>query len=445
MDNYIPNDIQIISDIEKENDVISIFKYKNITAWIAIKELLTTSYYDKKIRLSTGNKKDIFSLYGLRTIATSWKNYFYYIRTQKKKSLFLGASTGLFTFEDKILDSYFPYYDLDVEDSIYMLNCGNLSELLKHKKFILENHGVIENYIVAVAKKILSKGIKLVLPKSKKKEIKTFCEYLISKDIEVSFEQIISKYSEFIAGYKLYRVFFKFLKIDKAYIVSASSKSDMLTALKSLNIEVVEIQHGIVGKLHRGYNYAFSRNKQLPIPDKINVYNQFWKDEIIKAGYFDEAQINIVGRLKYDIVKDDIKELNYKYIIFTGQGAFFEEIIKFFHNSDKVLKLYNINMIYKSHPRELKEEIEDFKNSISSLKACEVVENNYTTEELIKHAYAHISVFSSCHFDAIYYKNKTYILDIMGNNIMNYYANNNPRKFLKINNIEEILNNENII
>lgn len=438
----ISNDIKVLKKIELTRDVISVFQYEETTAWISIKDMLTSFMYDKNVRLETGNKKGIVSWIGLKTIIFSVKEYFLHIKAKEKKNIFLGASTGLFNFEDKILDAYFPYYDVDTRACIYMLNCGNLNELNKYKTYMKKNHIVIENYLVVILKKILANFLFFTLPKEKIKEIKDFSVYLKTESIEVSNKALRAKYSEFIAGYKLYKLFFKFLKIEKAYIVSTPTKSDMVASLKSLGIEVIEIQHGIVGELHRGYNFKLDKTKLLPTADKIDVYNKFWKDEIIKAGYFDESSINIVGRLKYDIVKNDIKDLNFKYIVFTGQGAFFKQIILFFKNSDKFLIKHNIKIFYKAHPRELKHEIEFFKQEIKNLKSCLFYEGRHTTEELIKYSYAHVSVFSSCHFDAIYYKNKTYVLDVMVENIMHYYSSNSPDSVIKIKKVEEIINNE---
>jgi len=291
---------------------------------------------------------------------------------------------------------------------------------------------------LVVLKKLLSKLIIKKISKQKKERIELFSRDIQVKGLEVNSVMLLSKYAEFIAGYKLYKLFFKFLKIEKAYVVSASTKSDIVAALKSLNIEVIEIQHGIVGKLHRGYNFNIDKNDLLPVADRIDVYNKFWKDEIINAGYFSANQINIVGRLKYDIVKSNIEALNFKYIIFTGQGAFFEEIIKFFDEADNWLVQKDIKMYYKSHPRELKSEIDFLKKSMKKLDACFFYDGTNTTEELIKSSVAHISVFSSCHFDAVYYKNKTYVLDVMKDNIMHYYAEHSSKNFIKIKAIEEV-------
>lgn len=441
----LPNNIILLQEIESEQDVISIFAYKNTSAWISVKNFLTITMYDKNIRIDSQTKGNFLSLDGLKLLLESIKNYVHYLFDEKEKDIFLGASTGLFFSGDKELDSYFPYYVSAPQGMIYMVNCGNVKTLLKHTNYLKTNKVVAENYIIGVLKKLLLKPVGLFIKKNKKAEIIGFYNKLKEKNIDVAYQNLFNSYVNFIIGYELYRLFFRFLKIKNAYIVSAPTKSDMVAALKSLTIPCTEIQHSVAGKLHRGFNYNFVFDERLPAPDQINVYNQFWKDEIVNAGYFQEDRIKIVGRLKYDIVRNEIEGLNFKYIVFTGQGGFFDEIGIFFQEADPVLIKNNIKMFYKTHPRETSEEIAYFNHSIKDLKNCSVYTGDFTTEELIKHSFAHISVFSSCHFDAVHYKNKTYVFDVMNDNIMNYYSETYPDRYIKITTIKELLNHETLV
>lgn len=435
----LPSYITVLSKIEFEQNVVSIFSYKDTSSWISIKNLLTDSMYDQNVRIGTNSKKSLLTLKGLFVFLKSIKNYLFYLFSHQSKNIYLGASTGIFKYKEDTLDAYFPYYDMQPTDSIYMTNCGNLDEILNHKEFYSQNKIVVENYLVVPFKKLLAQLLRYFISKKQKSSIKLFAEYLFLKDINVSYQQLIKRHAEFIAGYELYKLFFRFLKIDKAYIVSAPTKSDILASLKALGVRTIEMQHGIVGKLHRGYNYNFLPNDKLPTPNEIHVYNQFWKDEIINASYFKESQIKIVGRLKYDIAKDNLENLNFKYIIFTGQGAFFDKIIEFFIDADEYLISKNMKLFYKPHPRETKKEIKDINHKLKHLKSCSIYDGIYTTEELIKNSLAHISIFSSCHFDAVYYKDKTYIFDVMDENIMLYYGKLYSNKFVKIKNISEVI------
>lgn len=436
----IPIDITTISKIENEIDVCEIFRYKDYTAWISVKNLLTANFYSNEIRIETGTKKDIFTLKGFKLILLSIKHLYKSLNDKTKKSIFLGASTGLFHHNNKTLDAYFPYYDINEEETIYTVNCGNINELYNNISYVTKHQIIADNYIFGILKKIIAKLLKFT--KQHDIDLKEFKDTLKNHNIDIEDYKIINTYYDFIAGYHVYRFFFKYLFMKKAYIVSPTTKPDICAVLKSLDVEIIEIQHGVVGKLHRGYNFNFKSNKLLPIPDKINVYNQFWADEIVSAGYFSPEQINIVGRLKYDIVNEIKFTEDKNYILFTGQGAYIKDVVKFFIQSAEILDRKGLKLIYKAHPRELPSELEYICKEIEPYKTLELYNGPYSTEVLIKNCFAHISIFSSCHFDAIYYKNKTYIFDVMANNIMDYYSSSHKNKFIKITTINEVLEHE---
>ena len=431
--------------LEEKHDLVSIFSYKQTSAWISVKNFLTLARYNQNIRIGTKNKHDFFSFDGLKVLLISIKNYVKQIFDKKQKNIFLGGSTGVFIHNDRTIDAFFPYQIDRPADVSYMLNCGNLRELANHYDYIESNNIIIENYLVGPLKKIFSKIAVYFIGYDTKSKIKKFNGYLKQENLTLPHKQLYKVYADFVVGYELYRLFFKLLKIKKAYIVSAYTKPDIIAALKSLNIHCTEIQHGIVGQLHRGYNYNFAFDPRLPAPDHINVYNRFWKDEILKSLYFTDAQISITGKLKYDIANDNIKEAKEKYIVFTGQGGFVKDIISFFQQSDTLLTSKNIVMFYKPHPRETQEERILIKSSCNHLKSCFVYSGVSTAEELIKHSIAHVSVFSACHFDAIHYKNKTYILNVMGDNIMDYYSEVYPEMYVKIKTMKELLKHETLV
>lgn len=395
--------------------------------------------YNKEVRTNTRSKSDFFSLRGLKITLIALKNLFSIGRVQTKKNIFLGASTSFFTHHDKTLDAYFPYYDLETKDVIYMVNCGNLDQLYEFLPYVHQNHIIVENYLFGVVKKVISKILYVIKSAKNDQHFNNVNLQLSASGIELSSRAVVRSFYDFVAGYHVYRSVFKRMNIDKAYIVSPTTKSDMCAALKSLNIEIIEVQHGVVGKPHRGYNFSFPQDMRLPVPDQINVYNTFWKNEIIAAGYFTNEQINIVGRLKYDIVEEIAVPENKAYLIFTGQGAYISEIVDFLLGSVALLEQNNLKLIYKPHPRELVEELQFIHDKIDPYDVLELYEGELTTETLIKNALAHVSIFSSCHFDAIYFNDKTYILDIMPNNMMQYYHDNYPEKFVTITTMADIL------
>lgn len=429
----IPNSINNLSILEVDYDAVNLFKYKNTSSWINIKNYL----YGLTLKGVVSNnftKKDLFSKNGLILILKSIKNYILRAFDKKERNLYIGAGSGLFYYKDKIFDSYFPLDEIDSDD-IYMLSADHAEKLIRYISFIDEKKVIIYSYLVGPLKIFLTKIFKIFI---KIKINSDFINFLKANEIFKSEKELQAIHANFVITRTLYKVFLSFFKIKKAYIVSAYSNTEICSVLKERGIEIIELQHGVLGSIHRGYNYAI-KSSLLPTPNKVNVYNEFWKKELINAGYFNEYSINITGRLKYELIDRNISIIHNDFIVFTGQGGFYTEIQKLFVESNSFLVNNNIKLIYIPHPNEINEALNILKEITKKLKNIIIMEDKiFTTEQYIFCSKAHISVYSSCHFDAVHYKNKTYIFDIMFDNPMNYYSSQFEENFINIKTLEEI-------
>ena len=426
------NFLKVLEDFEKKFNVIKVFKFKNTTAWINIKNFLYTKSLNDVIELATNNKKSFLNLNGLKLILLSIFNYFKYIFKREERVLYVGAGSGLFEYENNILDSYLPE-ELENEKLIYMLSAEYPDKLMKYKKYLKKHNIIIFSFLIAPLKMIITK---LIYSFINVKIENSFFDILSDNGNPITQKEINYIYSKFIVSYYLYKIFLIFFKIQKAYIVSSYSNTELISILKEKGIEVIELQHGIIGSVHRAYNYAI-RDVLLPTPDKVFVYDNFWKEELIKAGYYDKNQIKVTGRLKYELIRKDITIYENRYIVFTGQGGFYKEIKELFKNSQSFLEKNGIKLIYLPHPNEANKDIDTLVNNLNN-NLIILREKQFTTEQYIYNSLAHISVYSSCHFDAVYYKNKTYVFDIMNDNPMNYYISNFKEEFQVIQNIIEV-------
>lgn len=421
-----------LSKIEKDG-AVDIFNFKNSTSWINIKNYLYTKSLQDVINTPTDNKKDFFSIIGLKLFIFSIFNYIKYIFSKEKKVLYVGAGSGIFKYKNTIYDSYFPYDELKNEKVIYFLSAEYPKKLQQFEKYLKDNNVVIYSFLLAPLKIIFTKifkyFIKINIPHNL---IDNFEKGFINKT------QLQTIHVKFIVAYYIYKFFLMLLNIKKAYIVSAYSNTELIAVLKEKNIEVIELQHGLIGTVHRGYNYA-TKSPLLPTPNMVYVYDQFWKDELIKAGYYTNEQIKITGRLKYDLVNKDIKIYNNKFIVFTGQGSgFYKDIIRLFNDFENTQNKKGIKLIYIPHPNESANKINTLSSNFSSQDIIILKQKKFTTEQYIYNALAHISIYSSCHFDAIYYKNKTYVYDSLKENPMEYYIKEFPNRFIAIKSIKDI-------
>jgi len=407
-------------DLEKKN-IIQLFKYKTTSSWINIKSYLYTKnsgmeyFAENKYKV---NKKLFFKYFIL-----SIKNLFLK-KTKNIDTLFVSAGSGLIKINNEIIDIYKSKF---LENNFkYWISYDNLEKFENKEDYIKNNNIVIFSLIFAPIKSVFAK----ILMKFIKLDIQIE-QLLKEKRLKYDINEIKYIHAKFIIGYEIYKFFFKNSKIKKAIVVSAYSNSDLVGALKYNNIEVFERQHGLVGAMHRGYNYAV-KSDLLPTPNKVIVYDEFWKQELIDAGYFKEENILIESKIQYNYIKK-IEPFDKTYILFTGQGIKHKEIGKFINNSLDHLKNNDIYFVYLPHPAE-----EDINFEIKSNYVKILKNKNFITEQYIKSAIAHISIYSSCHFDAINLLGKTYVFDINGNNIMKYYREKYSGKVIFIKEIKDI-------
>ena len=86
-----------------------------------------------------------------------------------------------------------------------------------------------------------------------------------------------------------------------------------------------------------------------------------------------------------------------------------------------------VHLVYAPHPTEGEDYIARVRAAAGEHPRVHVIEKPVaTTERLIIDSVAHLSVYSSCHFDAIHYKGKTFVLDVLDDNLMHYYTQRHP-------------------
>jgi len=431
---YLPESIINLIKLEKDFDAIRAFRYKDTSSWIRVKNYLYNLTLNSAVNVGNFSVKEFFTKNGVTLIAISLKNYLLNAIDKKEKTLFVSAGSGLFYHKEEVLDTFLPKY-INLDESIYLLSGDHVEKLIKFKEYITKNRAIIYSYLVGPIKVILTKLFARFIKFDINSDI---IEFLKENGMDTTKEDLQKIHANFIITIYLYKLFLLPFKIKKAYIISAYSNSEIIYLLKKRGIEVIELQHGIIGSAHRAYNYA-KKDALLPAPQKIDVYNNFWKEELIKAGFFKAEDINVVGRWKYDLIDKNLTIFDNRYLLFTGQGGFYEKIIKLFNKANRYLEDNRLKVLYLPHPNETKEMINRLKKEITNPNVIVLEQNKkYTTEQYIYNSLAHISVYSSCHFDTMHYKDKTYIFDILKDNPMNYYIKNFPNSFIPIKKLDDI-------
>jgi len=414
----------LFEKIESTENLLGLFTYNETNSWINVKYGLFRDYF----KVNQVNKKNQIKLSLLIPIL---KNILNSYSNRKSKSLYFGTTRGLVVNQkNEIKDIYSSEEIFSPSEVKTFMTLNSFNDLKKNSSFLRERRVSCDNlYYNILAKINFSKSSSKINFSELKKEID-----LLGLDIDINL--FYKLHNNFINQYKFYdRLLSKYKKVKNAYIVSSHSKSFITAVLQKRKISVIEIQHGIVGNSHIGFDFKCEIH-HLPIPNKIYVYNEFWKKELLNCNFTKDIQI--FKYYKYQNIFPEIKKNQAPYILFTGQGLFYDEIQKLFMNGIEFLKRNKITFHYRPHPSETSSLV--FKE-LSIKYPHEFVYNTqeYSTEYLIKHAVAHISVQSTCHFDCVEILGKTHILDITWmNNPLKRFTKSYPENFVSITKLNDL-------
>lgn len=204
----------------------------------------------------------------------------------------------------------------------------------------------------------------------------------------------------------------KLLKIidPKVFVIVCSyGKETLIEVAKSLDIPVIELQHGIISEHHLGYSYKNATKKMFP--DYLLVWGDIWResadiplpnDRIISTGYpyLDKQKAN------YRSVSST------KQIIFLSQASVGDELSKL---AVKLSQYDDIgyNIIYKLHPNEYKN-WEDRYPRLSEADLRVIGENGPELYNLFAKSSIQVGVYSTALFEGIAFGLSTYVYKIAG-------------------------------
>jgi len=428
----------LLAHLETDFAAVNAFRYRNTSSWVRMKSVI------QGLLSNSGemplNARNTLGSNGLILFFMSAGNYVRGLRWRRGKSvIYVGAGSGLFAYGGEVKDSYFPYADLSPDECLYWLSADSPEKLMRYRDYLVRNEAVIFSYIIAPLSALFARFVRLKSSNFDKAAAGGIADEVRKSSYALADEAIARNHALFIARYWLFRLLLPKRGIKKAYIVSAYSYSEICAVLKERGVEIIELQHGLIGPEHRGYNYAV-RDERLPTPDSVNVYNDFWKQELVDAGYYPQDRIRATGRLKYELIRRDLR-FERRFVVFTGQGLLLDEIIRFLDEGARFIadRRIDLDLLYLPHPNEGKSDIERMRKA---LRNCATIKIGHpggaTTEECIYYSAAHVSIYSSCHFDALFFKNKSYVFDVMENNPMKYYMEKYPEKFIRIHRLADI-------
>ena len=186
-----------------------------------------------------------------------------------------------------------------------------------------------------------------------------------------------------------------------------------------LNIETIELQHGVMGVNHFAYNFKKKQNIS-QFPDKILTFSEFWKqttrfpikeENVIPVGFpYFERKVN-----KYKQSVDSEEKNGKKKILFISQASIGDKLVKLACELNKIIDKEKFEIIYKLHPGEFsiwKEKYKDLR--INSIKT---ITNEIDLYELFLKSYVQVGVYSTAIYEGFGFGLDTYIYQIYGTDI----------------------------
>ena len=219
-------------------------------------------------------------------------------------------------------------------------------------------------------------------------------------NIEVAFQQFLIQYAvvSFVLGES---------KAKDTYIWPHYHREGGILALRKKKIRLTELQHGLIAEEDIFYGFP---ERVLPIRkdklfcDRILVYGEFWKQQVLKGHSYKDSEIEIAGYFPYTPHVSDEKVNSFrnlfpgKKIILVTTQTFLDELFTNyvrFLSKDIADKQQPYGILVKLHPAEK----EELYSGLKHLGNVRIV--NDSIDVLLKAADLHVSVYSTTMFDAI--------------------------------------------
>jgi hypothetical protein len=206
---------------------------------------------------------------------------------------------------------------------------------------------------------------------------------------------------------KLYSWFLR--RIAPEYLLVADpGEYNIIAAAKEQGIKVIEFQHGFIDRHHSAYSwsaYALDYKELMPIPDRIFLYGEYWKQELSANGFWDDT-LCVVGSLRMDQYRK-LKAATHKgevcALVLTTQGLDVEKTIAFMADFlEAATGHLNVRLYIKLHPvYEMSKA--PYLTAFREDQRVQVLRGDEapSTFELLTQADVHLSISSTCHYEAL--------------------------------------------
>jgi hypothetical protein len=213
-----------------------------------------------------------------------------------------------------------------------------------------------------------------------------------------------------------YRWLFRQMQPDLFLLTVSYASHASIAAAKEQGIRVIEMQHGIG---YMGYSwtaYAAPYKSRMPIPDRIWVYGAYWQQILIDSGFWEHNDLRLVGAPRMDRYRaqytDTPRQQDVMTLLFTSQGFDTPKVIAFLAEFARLAEgRLNFQLYIKLHPI-YEHDKQPYLDAFQPYPHVHVLHGREkpTTFELLARAHVHISITSTCHYEALAFGISTIVL-----------------------------------
>lgn len=216
-------------------------------------------------------------------------------------------------------------------------------------------------------------------------------------------------------------------RIQPSYIInSIPSQASLTAAAREQGITVVEIQHGVLHQSHAMYfwdAYARPYKDRIPRPDYFFLYGEYWKHILDPHDFWGES-LRVVGHLRLDAYRQGCKRSTNAatcHLLLTTQGIEIESLITFvarFLELSRQQQLH-VQLFIKLHPV-YEADKTPYLEAFQSDEQVNVIsgKESPSTFDLLASVDVHLSISSTCHYEALGLGTPTIILALPGHEIV---------------------------
>lgn len=338
-----------------------------------------------------------------RSIDTQNKNTYKINKIDAIKSIFYGfknwfRSYDYLVFSDsserKLVNN--KMFDIKVD---YIIKELGIDNTLLIENPICKHYKLSDIYTQRIVSKRLVDIFTLIIEKIyyKNYDIEILNKINLEQNIDIDYK---SKINRFNAQYKIYKIWLSILKPKKIYLDCFYDKQFIIKAAKELEIEIIDVQHGLIGTTHSAY-FSDLKLNDLFLPEKLFSFGVSEKENLQVNGVINCNNIIPVGNFYLDHIYNGFSEDNE----FASLLSFYDksfgvslqwtvenELINFI--TKVALKLPNIIFILIARNYE-KNKYDKF-----NLPKNVIFYNDLDCYNIILHCNYHCTVYSTCAIEA---------------------------------------------